>query len=91
MLIICIFFSVKYHLRYNEGRKFHEMQNINFNLAVDARIIDKKLYGLKWVSPSFQNNPMKEIDLIKKTLSDLRNNNQENGYDKLLLFFFITG
>ena len=77
MLIICIFFSVKYHLRYNEGTKFHEMQNINFNLAVDARIIDKKLYGLRWVSPSFQNNPMKEIDLIKKTLSDLRNNNQK--------------
>ena len=41
------------------------MQNINFNLAVDARIIDKKLYGLRWFHKSFQNNPMKEIDLIK--------------------------
>lgn len=77
LIIICIFFTVKYHLRYNEGRKFHEMQNVDFNLAVDAGILDKKLDGLSWISPSYKEKPMMEIELLKKTIINLKENNQK--------------
>ena len=36
LIIVCIFFTIKYHLRYNESRKFHEMANINIELSVNA-------------------------------------------------------
>tara|TARA_Y100000590_G_scaffold71851_1_gene78934 strand:+ start:385 stop:1950 length:1566 start_codon:yes stop_codon:yes gene_type:complete len=71
IILICIFATFKYHLRFNEGRKFHELKNANFNLAVDALSISKKLSGLKWISPRYKENPKKEvllINTIKNTL-----------------------
>ena len=42
IVLICLFATFKYHLRYNENRKFHELKNVNFELAVDAKKIHKK-------------------------------------------------
>ena len=64
IILICIFATFKYHLRFNEGRKFHELKNTNFNLAVDALSISEKLSGLKWISPRYKENPKKEVLLI---------------------------
>ena len=61
---ICFFSTFKYHIRFNEDRKFHELENINFELAIDAKEINKKLSGLKWITPQFKNNPKEEINLI---------------------------
>ena len=36
-IIILVFITFKYHLRYNENRKFHELNDINFNKAVSAK------------------------------------------------------
>ena len=54
-------------MRYNEGRKFHELKNINFNLSIDAKKIDQKLTGLKWITPQYANNPQEEINFINNT------------------------
>jgi hypothetical protein len=70
--IACIFFTYKYHIRFNENRKFHEMVNVNFNLAADASKIDKKLTGLKWITPSYSTSPNAEIGLIIDTLKVLK-------------------
>tara|TARA_B100000401_G_C52432215_1_gene543304 strand:- start:61 stop:519 length:459 start_codon:yes stop_codon:yes gene_type:complete len=53
------------------------MQNVDFNLAVDAGILDKKLDGLSWISPSYKEKPMMEIELLKKTIINLKENNQK--------------
>ncbi len=76
-LICLISFSltVKYHLRFNEGRKFHELQNVNFNEAVDASLIDKRLNGLKWITPINPKNPQLEINQIKNSLKSIKNIN----------------
>ncbi len=71
--IICVLLASKYHVRFNESRKFHEMVNINFDLAVDASKIDKKLNGLKWITPSYSSSPNKEIKHINETLNILKN------------------
>ena len=44
---ICFISVGKYHLRFNENRKFHELTYSDLNLAVNADQIDKKLSGLK--------------------------------------------
>ena len=61
---ICLFSTFKYHFRFNEERKFHELKNVNLQLAIDGKEINKKLSGLKWITPQFKNNPEEEINLI---------------------------
>tara|TARA_Y100001970_G_scaffold270264_1_gene363905 strand:- start:66 stop:1643 length:1578 start_codon:yes stop_codon:yes gene_type:complete len=72
LMIFCLFVTVKYHFRFNEERRFHEMSNINFDLSEDAKKIDIKLSGLKWITPLFPNNPKKEIQLINEAIDILK-------------------
>jgi len=64
ILFIFIFSVSKYHLRFNHHKKFIELANANFDLAVEASILDKKLSGLKWITPHYINAPSKEIKLL---------------------------
>ena len=71
LISLCLFATLKYHLRFNENRKFHELENVDFKLSIDAKKIDKKLSGLKWITPEFKNNPSEEIQLINQIKSHL--------------------
>ena len=66
LIFCCLFSTYKYHLRYNEGRRFHELKNANFNLSIDAKKIDKKLSGLKWITPQYLENVEEEISFINE-------------------------
>jgi hypothetical protein len=72
IVLICLFATFKYHLRYNENREFHELKNVNFELAVDAKKIHKKLSGLNWITPQFKKNPTEEINIINRIESLLK-------------------
>lgn len=64
-LITILLISVsKYHLRYNYSKNFMDLDKVNFDLAVDANALDKKLSGLKWITPHYKDNPKKEIKLL---------------------------
>ena len=62
--LICFFSTIKYHLRFNENRKFHELSHVDFSSSIHASTIDEKLSGLNWISP-FNKNPNEEINLAK--------------------------
>tara|TARA_B100000575_G_C22732477_1_gene438984 strand:+ start:90 stop:599 length:510 start_codon:yes stop_codon:yes gene_type:complete len=62
----------KYHLRFNEERKFNELENIDISKAIDAEIIDQKLKGLKWISHLNPNNPKEEVNDIIEIIEYLR-------------------
>ena len=64
IVLICFFSTIKYHVRFNENRKFHELSHVDFSSSIDASAIDKKLSGLNWISP-FNKNPDEEINLAK--------------------------
>ena len=49
-----------------------DLQHVDLSLAVKADLIDSKLKNLKWITPSFPQNPKKEIDLIKQTIEVLK-------------------
>ena len=72
LILICLFATIKYHLRFNENRKFHEFKNANFELSIDATEIHKKLSGLNWITPQFEINPKEEINLINQIQSHLK-------------------
>ena len=73
MIFVCFLITAKYHLRFNETRKFHELNYVNFKLASEAKEIDDKLVGLKWITPEFKDNSLSEIILIKEIKSHLQN------------------
>ena len=73
LILICLFATSKYHIRFNENRKFHELNYVDFKLSLRADKIDKKLSGLQWITPEYKNETKKEINLILEAKSHLDN------------------
>jgi len=76
--IICyliIFFTllatVKYTIRFDINRKFHELIYTDISKAEDANILDKKFAGLKWISP-YNSSPKEEIYNIQNFISIIK-------------------
>ena len=70
LLLLIIFTTFKYHNDYNANRKFMDLQNVNLNNSVEAKILDKKFNNLKWITPFYFNeNPKQELELLKDALS----------------------
>ena len=70
---ICIFSVAKYHYRFNEERKFNELQNVDLKKSIDAGAIHSSLAGLKWITMNFPENPKTEINALKESMNILRN------------------
>ena len=77
LVLLCLFAAIKYHIRFNENRKFHELNYVNFNLSANGHKIDEKFSGLKWITPEYKDKPNEEITLINQIklhlLKDKRN------------------
>ena len=43
VLFLIAFVTIKYHLVYNEKRKFMDLQNVNFSKSIKANKLDKKI------------------------------------------------
>ncbi len=85
ILIIFIFSTGKYHMRFNHNKKFMELINADFSLAEEAYQLDKKLKGLKWITPSYIADPPKEIELLINTKKILQN----TGKDKIIISDYL--
>ena len=68
LITFCIVITLKYHQRFNIERKFHELNNVEFNKAKDATGLSEKFMGLKWISPESINKKflISEIDFLIK-------------------------
>tara|TARA_Y200000002_G_scaffold169948_1_gene140163 strand:- start:3289 stop:4839 length:1551 start_codon:yes stop_codon:yes gene_type:complete len=75
VIALCLFAVTKYHLRFNEQRKFHRLEKVNLEKAIDAKIIHSKLNGLKWITKTFSEDPSKEIKIILDSIDLLKNEN----------------
>ncbi len=64
VIFILIFSTLKFHIRFNENKKFMELNGVDLNLAVDAKKINESFKGLKWISSEYPKKPMEEIKLI---------------------------
>lgn len=87
ILILSFSITLKYHFRFNEHRKFHELINVNFDLAEEAHLIDKRLNGLKWITPHHGDNPKNEINFLKNTLAILKEDKRKKMVMTNYLFF----
>ena len=77
LIVFCVLITFKYHLRFNEGRKFHELNYVNFELYSEGKNIDKKFLGLKWITPKFEGTPKQEVLLINQLIDYLNTDNRK--------------
>tara|TARA_E500000178_G_scaffold159452_1_gene159261 strand:- start:2655 stop:4214 length:1560 start_codon:yes stop_codon:yes gene_type:complete len=73
LIFTLIFITLKYHLRYNENRKFHELNKTQLNETSDTGKIHKSLIGNKWINPSYDGNSSDEIEILSKVQNKLNN------------------
>ena len=62
LIFLCLFATIKYHLRFNFDRKFHELSKVDFSMSADANLLSKEFKGLKWISPN--DKALSEINYI---------------------------
>ena len=72
ILVVFLYSTFKYHLRFNENKKFMELEKINIENYVDGKGIDDSLSGLKWINHLYPENPLKETNLLKQSLNLLK-------------------
>ena len=77
MIFLLSFSTIKYHLRFNESRKFHELDNVNFSKFEKAITLDASLKGLFWITPFYEGSPRQEIQMLKKIKKEIEKKKNE--------------
>jgi len=77
IVILCLLVTFKYHIRFNEERKFHELVNTNINNAIEIKFQKDFFKGLKWITPYFE-NPEEELTMIEDFFTYIKNENEKN-------------
>ena len=54
-----------------------DLDKVNLNNAVDAKILDKKLNKLKWISILYPENPKKEISQLVEAIEIIKNDKRK--------------
>ena len=76
-ILLCIYSVGKYHVRFNEHRKFNELEKVNLSKAVDAKLLHESLDGLKWITYHYPENPKEEIKDLKEAMKIIKNDNNK--------------
>ena len=74
IILIVVFTTTKYHLRFNLDKKFHDLESTNKAQAIKASEINKNFNNLKWIS-SFD-DPKNEIKVIKAAVEVMTRDNR---------------
>ncbi len=75
MIFIVLFATVKFHLRFNVDRKFHDLESIDKSKAIQANSININFKSLKWISKL--DEPENELKVIDKAFNIIGKDNRE--------------
>ena len=77
-LLIFLSFSSTAYYQYNyiDNRRFMDLKEVNIKNAIDAKILDKKLNKLKWITVLYPDNPKKEISNLQEAIKIIKNDNR---------------
>ena len=73
LIFLSIASTIHYWNKYIDKRDFVDLSKANLKNAVDAKILDNKLSGLKWLTPIYPNNPKEEILKLQEAINIIRN------------------
>jgi len=72
LIILSVFSTVYYSYKYINKRHFMDLHAANIKKSVDAEYLDKKLKGLKWITPQYINEPKKEMENLKEAIDFIK-------------------
>ena len=75
IIFIVLFATTKFHFRYNIDRKFHDLENIDKNLAIKANYIHPNLNNLNWITNN--DEPKNEVEFLKIAINQISNEKRE--------------
>ena len=73
LIFLCIGSTVHYANKYILTRDFADLRNVDLKNAINAKILDDKLSGLKWITPLYPNDPKKEISRLQEAIKIIKN------------------
>jgi len=76
LIIFSISTTFWYQYNYISNREFLSLDKSLLKNTVDAKLLDEKFNGLKWVTLSYHDNPKEEIDKLKDALKIMKNDNR---------------
>ena len=86
IFFIVLFATIKFHVRYNIDRKFHDLEGVDKKKAIPAKIIHKNLNNLMWLTKLVQ-KPDEEIKTIKKAIKVINSDNRQKSLITHYQFF----
>ena len=75
VLFVVLFATIKFHLRFNVDRKFHDLEKIEKSKAIDANTVNNNFKNLKWISKF--DEPKNELKVIEEALRIIDNDIRE--------------
>ena len=75
IIFVALFATVKFYLRFNVDRKFHDLESIDKSKAIQANIVNENFKNLKWISKF--DEPKNELKVIEQALKIIDNDNRE--------------
>lgn len=73
LIFLSISSTIHYWHKYIDKRDFADLNKVNLENAVDAKILDNKLSGLKWITPLYPKNPKEEILKLQEVINIIKN------------------
>ena len=73
LIFLTIASSIYYWNKYIHKRDFMDLNKVDMNKAIDGKIFDKKLNGLKWITPLYPENPKEEILKLQEAITIIKN------------------
>jgi len=77
LIFLTISSTIHYGYKYIHKRNFMDLNKANFEKAIDAKILDKKLSGLKWITALYPHDPKKEILQLQESINIINNDNRK--------------
>ena len=77
LIFLSISSTIHYGYKYIHKRNFMDLNKVNFEKAIDAKILDKKLSGLKWITALYPDDPKKEILQLQESINIINSDNRK--------------
>ena len=77
LICVCIFSVSKYHFRFNEDRKFNELEGVDLSKAIDAKVLGNEFKGLQWITYRYPEDPNRELTNLKQIIKILKNDSSK--------------
>ena len=76
LIFLSISSTIHYGNKYINKRDFMDLSKVNMKNAIDAKILDKKLSGLQWITVLHPNDPKEEISNLLKAIDIVKNDSR---------------